>query len=76
MADFTPGPPDWNLYIADDEDNIDFKDRARSGGLWPARDGKKDQNGNVYYTGKVAGRRVIMYKLVPKDQREQREEEW
>lgn len=69
MADFVKSPPDWNVYVADapgDEGNIDFKDRSRSGGLWPARDGKTDQNGNVYYIGKIGGRRVVMYKFVPR----------
>jgi len=68
MADFTPGPPKFNLYIADDEGNIDFKDRERSGGLW-----SKEKDGNTYYTGKVAGRRVVMFPFKPK---EQKDEEW
>jgi hypothetical protein len=54
--DFKPSPPYFNLYIADDEGNIDWKDRSRSGGLW-----KKEKNGKVYFTGKIAGRRLVMY---------------
>ena len=69
MADFTPGPPKFNLYIADDEGNIDFKDRERSGGLW-----SKEKDGKTYYTGKVAGRRVVMFPFTPRDQKES--EEW
>ena len=71
--DFKPGPPNFNLYIADDNGHIDFKDRNRSGGLW-----KKEKEGKTYYTGKVAGRRVVMFKFVPKKQSGQSEEpeEW
>jgi len=76
MADFTPGPPAWNLYVSDGEGNIDFKDRERSGGLWPAADGKVDRSGNVYYTGKVGGKRVIMYQFTPKKQENQTEGSW
>jgi hypothetical protein len=70
--DFKPGPPRFNLYIADENGQIDFRDRDRSGGLWVReRDGKK------YYTGKVAGRRVMMYPVVPKDENKQEEnEDW
>ena len=74
MADFVKTPPYWNLYVADapePEGKIDFKDRTRSGGLWPARDEKVDSNGNVYYAGKIGNRRVMMYKFVPKEEREQ-----
>jgi len=66
--DFKPGPPNFNLYIADDEGNIDFKDRSRSGGLWT-----KEKDGKTYYTGKVAGRRVVMF---PFKKRDESEEEW
>jgi len=54
--DFKPSPPYFQLYIADDEGNIDFKDRERSGGLW-----KREKNGKSYFTGKVSNRRVVMF---------------
>ena len=66
--DFKPSPPYFNLYIADDEGNIDWKDRERSGGLW-----KREKNGKVYFTGKVAGKRVVMYPNEPPDTAK---EEW
>ena len=66
--DFKPSPPYFNLYIADDEGNIDWKDRSRSGGLW-----KKEKEGKVYFTGKVAGKRVVMY---VNEIDEQPKEEW
>jgi len=70
--DFKPGPPKFNLYIADDNGNIDFKDRERSGGLW-----EKERDGKKYYTGKVAGRRVVIFPFVPKNKGQQEEaEEW
>ena len=70
--DFKPGPPTYNLYIADDQGNVDFSDRSRSGGLW-----KKEKDGKTYYTGKVANRRVVMFKFVPKGKSQQDEsEEW
>lgn len=74
MADFVKTLPTWNVYVADaegDEGKINFRDRTRSGGLWPARDGKVDGNGNVYYVGKIGGRRVVMYKSVPREDRSQ-----
>ena len=61
MADFTPSPPAFNLYVSDEEGNIDFKDRSRSGGLW-----KNEKNGKTYYTGKVGGKRLVMYPFEPK----------
>ena len=66
--DFKPSPPTFNIYIADDEGNIDWKDRERSGGLW-----KREKNGKVYFTGKVAGKRVVMYPNEPPDTAK---EEW
>ena len=64
MADFTPGPPAWNLYVSDGEGNINFKDRERSGGLWPSE--KKDKHGKTFFTGKVGGKRIIMFAFTPK----------
>jgi hypothetical protein len=65
--DFKATPPYFNIYIADDEGNIDFKDRGRSGGLW-----KKEKNGKVYFTGKVAGRRVVMFPVEgPEEKKEE-----
>jgi hypothetical protein len=72
--DFVPSAPKWNAYIEDDQGNIDYKDRSRSGGLWPGK--KLDSNGKTYYQGKVAGRRIQIYEFVPKEEREQKEEEW
>ena len=66
--EFVASPPYFQLYIADDEGNIDWKDRSRSGGLW-----KKEKNGKVYFTGKVAGKRVVMY---INEVDEQPKEEW
>jgi hypothetical protein len=68
MADFEAKPPVFQLYLSDSEGNIDFKDRDRSIGLW-ARD-NKDSNGNTYYGGKKGNRRVVMYKVVPREQRD------
>lgn len=54
--DFKPSAPDFQMYIADDEGNIDFRDRERSGGLW-----KKEKEGKVYFSGKVSNRRVLVF---------------
>ena len=69
MADFTPGPPAFNLYVSDDEGNIDFKDRSRSGGLWLNK-----KNDKVYYTGKVGGKRLVMYPFEPRVKAESSDE--
>ena len=66
--DFKPSPPEFNLYVADDEGNIDFRDRERSGGLW-----KKEKSGKVYWSGKVGGKRVIMF---PNEKKEEDEKDW
>ena len=67
-GDFTPSPPEFNLYVSDDEGNIDFKDRTRSGGLW-----SREKNGKVYFTGKVGGKRVVMF---TNEKKPESEPEW
>ncbi len=66
--DFVPSPPDFNIYVSDDEGNIDFKDRERSGGLW-----KKEKNGKVYWAGKCGGKRLVMF---PNEARKEDAQEW
>lgn len=66
--DFKPSPPDFNIYVADDEGNIDFKDRTRSGGLWG-----REKNGKTYFAGKVGGKRVVMF---PVEDQAAPKEEW
>ncbi|MCK5016059.1 MAG: hypothetical protein KAS32_03215 [Candidatus Peribacteraceae bacterium] len=73
MADFTPGPPAWNLYVSDAEGNIDFKDRDRSGGLWPSL--KKDKHGKTFFTGKIGGKRIIMFQFTPRGEAKSEAEE-
>ena len=68
MADFTPGPPKWNLYVSDAEGNIDFTDRTRSGGLWPSQ--KKDKHGKAFYTGKVGGKRIVLFEFTPRSEQQ------
>ena len=67
--DFTPSPPAFNLYVSDAEGNIDFKDRSRSGGLW-----SNEKDGKVYYTGKINGKRLVMYPFTPRDKSESSDE--
>lgn len=66
--DFKPSPPEFNLYVGDDEGNIDFKDRSRSGGLW-----KKEKGGKIYFAGKVGGKRVVMF---PNEKKSEDDPEW
>ena len=66
--DFKPSPPYFQMYIADDNGDVDFKNRNLSGGLW-----KKEKGNKVYFTGKVAGKRVIMFINEPP---ETAKEEW
>jgi hypothetical protein len=70
MADdtFVPSPPEFNIYVSDDEGNIDFKDRGRSGGLW-----KREKDGKVYFAGKVGGKRVVMF---PNEAKTEEKEQW
>lgn len=62
MADFTPSPPAFRIFIADAEGNINFKKATIA--VWP----KTKDDGTEYYVGKVDGtdRRVVMYKNEPK----------
>ncbi|KKN78976.1 hypothetical protein LCGC14_0344520 [marine sediment metagenome] len=66
--EFVPSPPEFNLYVGDDEGNIDCKDRTRSGGLW-----EREKDGKIYWVGKVGGKRVVMFSA---KKAEDAKEEW
>ena len=79
MADFTPRPPDIQVYLKDEEGKIDTKDRSRSFGFWLGD--KLTKNGNQHLSGKHKDQGMVAFvrdgrKIIITDEEEASEGSW